>query len=459
VTGTSYGGIQAFLLATLRNKVMQPDGELIPWRSPGGRSMEIAAAVPRWGWTMFPEALVPAGNDLDYLTRNPYGPRIGVPELSYFNFLYPLGLAAGYYAPPGADFESDITAYYLRALEGEPYDGEEEMEAIIETAKRFHSSYYLEPELRRAGRGRPAPMFAYNSWTDDLNPADEAIRYFNQVRTRYPGVELSALFANGAGHPRAGLTATTPEYDDLRARFFDRYLKGGRSERRRRKWIGIHTFTQACNDASAEGPFVTRRWRRQHPGEVRGRAREEQTFNGTGGDPATSAAIDPFAGTATNGCATTPAIDQANAATIELPEPEGDGYTMVGAPTVVARIETGDANSQVQARLFDIAPNGSQTLVTRGSYRPRLDRTKPQVFQLNPNAWHFAEGHVPKLELLGADTPYARPSNGSFSVTVADAQVRLPVREPRSASAHVKRPRPPLGRNGKRARRGALAGW
>jgi hypothetical protein len=49
------------------------------------------------------------------------------------------------------------------------------------------------------------------------------------------------------------------------------------------------------------------------------------------------------------------------------------------------------------------------------------------VWQLNANGWRFGAGHVPKLELLGEDPPYARPSNGSFSIAVSSLQVRLPV--------------------------------
>ncbi len=36
VTGDSYGGGQSFMLAALRDRVMQPDGTLVPWRSPAG---------------------------------------------------------------------------------------------------------------------------------------------------------------------------------------------------------------------------------------------------------------------------------------------------------------------------------------------------------------------------------------------------------------------------------------
>ena len=106
----------------------------------------------------------------------------------------------------------------------------------------------------------------------------------------------------------------------------------------------------------------------------------------------------------------------------------GKGYTLLGAPSVIGKFEvTGpDAvNTELAARLWDVAPDGNQTLVARSVYRPSGDGR--QVFQLHPNGWHFAAGHVPKLELLGQDSPYARASNGGFSTAASDVQLRLPV--------------------------------
>jgi hypothetical protein len=69
------------------------------------------------------------------------------------------------------------------------------------------------------------------------------------------------------------------------------------------------------------------------------------------------------------------------------------------------------------------------------------------VFQLHPGAWHFAAGHIPKLELLSQDSPYGRTSNGQFSIAVSNLQLRLPVHEVPGAPgtpAAVSRPLPPF---------------
>jgi len=50
-TGSSYGGGQSMILAALRNRVMLPDGTLVPWQSPGGLAMEVAAAGALIPWS------------------------------------------------------------------------------------------------------------------------------------------------------------------------------------------------------------------------------------------------------------------------------------------------------------------------------------------------------------------------------------------------------------------------
>ena len=88
--------------------------------------------------------------------------------------------------------------------------------------------------------------------------------------------------------------------------------------------------------------------------------------------------------------------------------------------------------------------SGTQTLVARGLYRPEITllAATRQVFQLHPNGWKFAEGHVAKLELLPADQPYGRNSNGQTPITVSNLELRLPVLEQPSCGGVVQDPAP-----------------
>ena len=67
-------------LAALRNRTMLPDGSLVPWESPDGTPMGLAAAVPQWPWTDLAYSLMPNGSTLDYVADAPYrGPEGNAP--------------------------------------------------------------------------------------------------------------------------------------------------------------------------------------------------------------------------------------------------------------------------------------------------------------------------------------------------------------------------------------------
>ena len=72
-TGGSYGGGLSMALAALKNRKMLPDGSLVPWTSPGGKPMQIAAAAPEIPWTDLAYSLMPNGRTLDYVADAPYG--------------------------------------------------------------------------------------------------------------------------------------------------------------------------------------------------------------------------------------------------------------------------------------------------------------------------------------------------------------------------------------------------
>ena len=442
VTGVSYGGGVSYELATLRDRVELPNGNFIPWRSPHGKPMQIAAALPLWGWSDLSAALQPNGNTLDYLVRNPYGDRIGIEKQSYQSLLYGLGLSSGFYAPPGVDPSADITAWFARINQGEPYDDAASHDLLTQI-QQYHSAYYLQSRLPPRKREAPAPILAYNSWLDDLFPADETIRYRNKVLAHFPQAKFSILFAAGPGHPRAPLSGTTPDLATFQPQFFSHYLKGQGPP----PAINVRTYTQNCGASTMIGPFNSRTWRAQHPGEVRLTSTAPQTFTGAGGNQAIANDIDPTpASLVHQGCVTEPATPEPNTATYNLAPATGNGYTLVGSPTVIARLKVSGANAQVDARLWDVAPDGTESFIDRGTFRPQVGK-HTAVFQLHPNGWHFIAGHVARLQLLGRDAPFARPSNGSFSITASKLQLRLPVHE-RPNGGQVRRPLRPLGRDG-----------
>jgi len=200
----------------------------------------------------------------------------------------------------------------------------------------------------------------------------------------------------------------------------------------------VTAFTQTCPaDAPAGGPFSAASWGALHPGAVRFGAKDEQSVPSSGGNPATGQAIDPITGD--GACATV--SDEDDPGTALIAGPRSSGYTLMGRPTVRATVKVTGDYAQLDSRLWDLAPDGNRTLVTRGAYRLEASQDgKTILFQLNGSGWRFEPGHVPQLELLGRDAPYLRPSNTPFTVSVSDVLVELPTLERPGSGSNVVTP-------------------
>lgn len=428
VTGESYGAGVSLALATLKNRIMNVDGSLAPWTSPDGTPLAIAAAAPFAGWSDLGYALRPNGRTLDTEITSVAADLIppGVQKQSINAGLYAAGLLFGYYAPAGADPDADVVGWFAYVSAGEPYEPVED-ERISEHFARFRSPYYLLAGAYGFDQVEPAPLFLANGFTDDVFPADEVLRYHDLARALYPS-HPSAVLLFDVGHQRSNSKPADVALLRTRIReFFDHYVAGTGAQ----PTMGVTALTQTCpSDAPSDGPFVAGTWAALHPGEVLYGDATARTILSAGGDPAVAAAFDPVTGGLA--CTTASAADEGpGVATYDLPTVTGVGFTLLGAPTVTADLSVSGESAYVAARLVDVDPESStKTLVARGLYR--MDPDAPngrQTFQLHANGWHFAPGHVPRLELLGRDAPYARASNGTFSIEVSDLELRLPVRE------------------------------
>jgi predicted acyl esterase len=436
VTGISYGGGISIALGALRNRQMEEDGALVPWVSPEGKAMEIAAAVPQWAWSDISYALAPNGRNLDYVTNSPYlGPTgklpIGVMKFSYTEGLYRTGAEIGRYSP--SKFDS-IPLWRERLRGGEPYSAGG-TEQIIEELSTYHSAFGIDPSMA------PAPMLLQNGWNDDLFPVDEALRYYQRTRAQYPGDPISLSLAD-FGHSRSqNKPADVAAFNARLEAWFAHYLKGEGAP----PSSTVEARTTTCpSSAPSGGPYTASDWAGLQPGEVRfqsnapqvighrSAAEEQKTAEEGFVNPAkfnpVSATFDPIIGPIIGKtvCSSVPDVEQPQSANYRLgAAPEG-GYTLMGSPTIIANIDVPSPNSEIAARLVDVSPEGTETLIARGLYRPE-GGPQQMLFQLHPQAYHFAAGHVAKLELLSSDNPYGRWSNLQTNITVNSLELRLPV--------------------------------
>jgi len=447
VHGASYGGGVSFALAFLRDRIMQPDGSLAPWRSPRGTPISLAAAAPYIPWTDLVYALVPNGRNLDYLQPTPDESRVpeGVLKESFVAGLYAVGNTSGFFAPPGFDPDADVTRWFAQVQAGEPYDGNPAIEEIANELYDHHSSISI-PRTTP-----PAPIFSASGWTDDLFPVNESLRAYNVVRAEHPQVPFALTFLD-AGHQRgANKRADLERYWAQVVAWMDRHVRGDAAAPAP---SGVYALTQTCPaTAPSGGPLRAPTWEALHPGEVRRAFAGTASFTSAGGEPDVARAIDPVVA-GNNPCVRTRAAREQQTAYFELPVTSA--FTLLGSPTVIAEeLSTTGTFPQVASRLWDVAPDGQQTLVARGVLRPGANGR--HVFQLSGNGYRFEPGHVVRLQLLGRDAPFLRPSNGQFSVTVRDVELRLPTAESPGTGIVVD-PAAPVVPPGRRLAPGVRAG-
>ncbi|MBA2763405.1 MAG: hypothetical protein H0U42_01780 [Thermoleophilaceae bacterium] len=435
VIGESGGGGPTMMLAALRDRVMLPDGKLVPWRSPDGTRLRLAAAGAVIPWTDLVDAALPNGR----VSANGVTPRreatqpIGVAKASFVNAIllaaqfaigpgqpvgepFVPGRPMGYLAPPGTDPEADVASFVARINAGEPYT-DRYARFVRDEVVRFHSAYYVKPK-------RPPPLFMAAGFPDDLFPVDQVLRFANRARKLYPGLPMSLLLGD-FGHQRSS--------NDPRDRkrllrsihgWIDRHVRGeGRAPRE-----GVSAYAQVCpKSRTSLGPFLAPTFNRLSRDALRVRRPRPQSLTSVGGSPRTALAIDPAAGGGES-CVEIEDDGAPGTARYTIATARRRAFTLIGAPALRAQLDVSGApptETQVAGRLWDVATDGTQNLVARGLYRPSEGLNR---WWLHPAAWRFERGHKAVLELLGNDAPYGRPSNDPFEIELRRLRVTLPVR-------------------------------
>jgi fermentation-respiration switch protein FrsA (DUF1100 family) len=417
VTGISYGGGQSLELAYLRNRIRLPDGSFASWTSPNGTPLQITAAWARWPWSDLVDSLTPNGRFVSPEVAPPLQSTnpIGIGLESYVSGLYTLGKSTGYYcgdAPasaPCTNPDADLNTDFALVSAGEPYGSK--VQSIIDEIYRDHQAYGLS--------GTPGPMLIENGWTDDLFPPEQALRVYEAVRSANPGAIVNLQFGD-LGHSRGSNKPTVNRpFNDEGAAFFDNQLRG----------IGAApppgqatAYTQTCPSTAPDGgPYTASSFAQLATGQVKFRSAAPQTVL-AGGDPTTSAAFDPIVNS--DACRSITPQPVSGVATYTT---KSKGFTLLGLPTVTATISTSGDFGELDSQLFDVAPDGSERLISRGAYRLTDNQSGTITFQLHGNGYTFPAGDQVKLVLLGRDAPYLRASNdNTFSVTVSNVTVMLP---------------------------------
>jgi hypothetical protein len=418
VSGVSYGGLQSAEFAFMRDKVRKLDGTFIPWRSPKGKPMRIAAAWVRWASGELIYSLIPNGRLLSTGFGVPAKP-FGVEKESMLNALYVGGAVTGYIAPAGVDPTADLVNWRARANQGEPYDAR--AARFVAQFRKFKGAFGLP--------GDSVPLMIQDGWTDAVFPAQDAVRLYNRARAGRKHAPV-VLQLGDFGHFTGGeAPAQYTRFNDEGAEFLARHVMG----------VGggilpgsVTAFGQGCPKGQLGlGPIRARSYGALARGSFRLGFDESRTVRSTGGDPAAAAAIDPVS--QTDRCKRVPVDSSTNGVVMTG---KSRGFSLVGLPTVRARVKTTGRFGQLVARLWDVV-GGKQRIVDFGVYRLTPNQKGDIVFQLQGNGYEFRKGHRVKLELVGSSDPLFRASNGEFRVRLSHVRASIPTRERPSRARHI----------------------
>lgn len=402
ISGCSYGGGHSFQAA------VRPD-------------MGIAAAVPCVGWTDLGLALRP--ND--------------VLKLSY---------TAGFYATgeglvQSGDKPMDLEVGGVQLGRRQLYDTyAPEVHAgfaalvtglgddAVETFFRERSAALRVDDAR-------VPMLIIQGMNDDLFPGDQAVDFFRRI----PHSE-KLLYMGYVGHPRAVQSGPEVAFiEDLVFRFLDHYVKG----------TGDKPFSAAFPVVVANTPWdgttlALPDWPRDRGAALALNADGTLGASGPAGlaplvntlvaglpDDAAAARFAPQLADAPAG---TP-LDTLTFRTAPL----AAATELLGTPQVeLDLMATAGASFQVAVKVFDVAPDGSAALVTRGIYGVPENIPGPGqrlLFDLQPYRYTFAAGHQVEVRVAASDVPTYMPEKAPFALVLnlgADgSSIRLPLGAPR----------------------------
>ncbi|GII25237.1 hypothetical protein [Planosporangium mesophilum] len=459
VSGGSYGGGESWLQAA------EQAGRPYWVDFPGLPKLRLQVAVPKYPWTDLAYSLAPNGHGADLYSSSQGAPDtlgvgnpFGVSKLSYINGLYALGTTNGLFdegSPgPQSNGPEPFTVWLNRVSAGEPYDAagrvDDPVGAQIRTSfSGWHSAYYQPGWRIGRAAGREPAVFSISGWTDDLFPAVESFRMFNYLTSLDPQWPV-AVAVGDLGHARAQNPPAVWQAVNAQAwAFLQANIGGSRPQRG-----FVSSFPTVCSgSASAVGQVVAPTPAGLAGGQLtvdyNGSAVLAPTAGLTDPDgPATDAVLGGNLSGSGPNCRTSVGPATVGPATV-APATVGGGYTDVSEPLPSQQTFVGIGYAQVDyaallplptavlaARVWDVKPDGTAVLVSRGVYRLDFngyDANRGTVrVPLYGNHWAFPQGDRIRLDLVQVDQPTFRPPNAAVTspLRLSSTRLVLPVREP-----------------------------
>jgi predicted acyl esterase len=420
ITGASYGGGHSWL-ATL-----QPT-----FASPNGATVRIRTVVPIVPWTDLLYSLLPNGrprNSIDGL---------GSAKLSYINGLYGSGLRTSA-DRPYPNYPDYLVAWHGWINANEPNGADPIYAQIVDGLAGGRSIWWQQSFWTQLAATR-IPVFEVQGFTDDLFPLPEAARMVNALRTVDPSYPIT-LYLGDIGHPRAANKVDEVNYvESLIRQWFAYYLKGEGTEPAHIVYAAI---TKPANEAFDPSSVITAPTIDALATSHVSRSFDEgAVLVNPASDPAGGFFWDPFVMIGAEelkpyiGTPPEPPVVQSSMAVYRVPAASlarGGSLLIAGCPIVRLHASTQAPRVQLDVRMYDVAPDGSRQLITRGTYTAdngvqplgEKDLTIPTY----GNLWLVPARHVIRIELTNLDSPYISPSRVPSVTQISNVSVEFPIR-------------------------------
>jgi predicted acyl esterase len=421
-TGGSYGGGQSWLLATS-----------LPWKTPAGQGpLQLAAAVPLYPWTDLLGSLAPNGRATDAVDQSrSHETPVGVPKESYVDALYAAGraLAQGRYNTVDVtDQGSALDADYAFVQAGEPYDTNPLTPGLAQ-AFRQKSAYYADEYFDAAHLGllREVPVLSVQGWTDPLFPTVETLQMYRTLKAVDGSYPIFMVFGD-IGHSNAqNPPGEWRQINDMANQFVASAI--GRKTTSKGSGGGDTTlFLTQCPASPDAQQAISGIWDRLARGTMLAAIPAGAVTASPDPNAADGAATDPIVH---SGCLTEPSGSESGV--VRSWRVPSTGFTLLGLPELTTTYSLTGVDASLALKLWDVAADGSKTLVTRGVYRLAVaggDPTSGLIdVKLYGNAWQFKPGHSIQLQLTQVDSPYLRMDNLASSISFGAIRLVLPVRE------------------------------
>jgi dienelactone hydrolase len=430
-SGGSYGGGQSWDLALSQDQVVASTSTdpahptLAAWTSPRGTPLHLAAAAPMYPWTDLADALVQNGRAADGANGGPadgpHGAPYGVDKQTYVDGLFADGVASAQYSVPGADPTADLSSWFAGINAGEPYSANPSAtQSLVQIGGAFRSPFAMPVPTGR----HEVPVFVIQGQTDPLFDGFQALDMVNHLKAADPNWPVT-VFLGDVGHSYADNPSDIWQQAHNASNAWLRAVLAGVKPGNE----PVTVTTTACLVGQSHATYTGATYDAISTTIVHLDSVAAQSTVNSNALTREGAATDPVAN---SGCRSMAAAQSdPNQASYAFRVPRG---ALAGAPIVNVTVAVSGTSAEVAARLWEIDPSGTQTLITRTVYR--IEDSGPTgndhlTFELWPQAWQFIPGDTIKLELTQDDSPVWRPDNLPSSLTFTHLDLALPLATPR----------------------------